>query len=283
MKEILVPCDFSLPALNAFRLAIDFARGSNGTIHVLNIVELPVFQDPMMLPTLNFEEQFINDLKKNAELQFEKLKKEYASDAVKFVTKIELGSVYPEILNYISQNPIDQVVMGSHGASGFNELFIGSNAQKIVRKSPVPVLVTKGYFKGLVKSIVFPNSLHTEGQNDLVSKVKILQDFFDAHIHIVWINTPANFTADDITHQRLDSFAREFSFKNYSTHVFNHPQDEEGILRFAEFIQGDIIAMGTHSRKGFAHIVNGSLAEDVVNHTNKLVWTYTMRNEAADN
>jgi nucleotide-binding universal stress UspA family protein len=282
MKEILVPCDFSLPALNAFRLAIDLVRRSDGTIHLLNVIELPVFQDPMMLPVLNFEEQFINDLKKNAELQFAKLKKDYANDGVKLVTRIELGRAYPEILNYISQNPIDQVVMGSHGASGFNELFIGSNAQKIVRKSPVPVLVTKGYFKGPVKNIVFPNSLHTEGQDDLVSKVKMLQEFFDAHIHIVWINTPANFTADNITHERLESFATEFSFKNYSTHVFNHPQDEQGILQFAKFIQGDIIAMGTHSRQGFAHIVNGSLAEDVVNHTDKLVWTYSMRNKPVE-
>ena len=46
--------------------------------------------------------------------------------------------------------------------------------------------------------------------------------------------------------------------------------------------KGDLIAMGTHGRKGVAHLVIGSIAEDVVNHNKGLVWTYSLQHESAE-
>jgi nucleotide-binding universal stress UspA family protein len=169
--------------------------------------------------------------------------------------------------------------MGSHGASGAREVFIGSNAEKMVRNSTVPVLVVKEYYRGPIKNIVFPNTLNTENQEDLVMKVKALQYFFKSQLHLVWINTPLNFTPDTLTIERLEGFAKRFMLKDYTINVFNHTDEERGILEFTNSIQGDLIAMGTHGRKGISHLVNGSLAEDVVNHTKGLVWTYSLQNE----
>lgn len=172
--------------------------------------------------------------------------------------------------------------MGSHGASGLREFFIGSNAEKIVRNSSIPVLVLKDYFKGPIKNIVFPNTLETEKQEDLTMKVKALQNFFKAQLHIVWINTPLNFTSDTITYERLNAFAKRFMLKDYTINIFNHPDEEKGILEFTRSVKGNLIAMGTHGRKGIAHLLNGSLAEDVVNHTKSLIWTYSLKNESAE-
>jgi nucleotide-binding universal stress UspA family protein len=280
MKRILVPCDFSKPAELAFQLALDIAQRSGGTVHLLNIIEFPIFQDPMMMPVLNLEEQFLKELREMAESRFKTLITEKGRTSVPMLTDVQLGVVCPVILEYIQEKSIDIVVMGSHGASGLNEFFIGSNAQKIVQKAIVPVLILKNLQPSPIRNIVFPNTLELDHQDDLTMKVKSLQDFFDAHIHIVWINTPLNFTADSITNRRLDSFAKKFQFRDYTTHIFNHPREEEGIQEFTRIVQGDLIAMGTHGRKGLSHIVNGSLAEDVVNHTDKMVWTYTLRNEA---
>jgi K+-sensing histidine kinase KdpD len=108
-------------------------------------------------------------------------------------------------------------------------------------------------------------------------KVKALQHFFKAHLHIVWINTPLNFSPDTNTFARLNAFAKRFTLKDYTVSVFNHTDEEMGILEFARLVKGDLIAMGTRGRKGIAHLVNGSLAEDVVNHSNSLVWTCGMQ------
>jgi nucleotide-binding universal stress UspA family protein len=228
------------------------------------------------------EASIIHELDKKAEKGFNELTRQYMTEGVKVVTKLEFGTTSKAILQYIVEENIDFVVMGSHGASGLKEFFIGSNAEKIVRSSPVPVLVVKNYFNGNVTNIVFPNTLEMEHQEDLVMKVKALQDLFHAKLHIVYINTSLNFTSDTVTLSRLQAFASRFMIKDYTINVFNHKDEEEGIKHFARKVNAELIAMGTHGRQGIARLVNGSLAEDVTNHSDSLVWTYTLKNEPVE-
>jgi nucleotide-binding universal stress UspA family protein len=279
MKKILVPCDFSKPAVSAFRFALDIAAKSNGTVHLLNVIELPVLHDTVLMPVLSFEEQLMKELRNKGENEFRKMEAKYAGEGANVVSKIDFGIPTKKILDYAVEHAIDVIVMGSHGASGFKEFLIGSNAEKVVRKSTIPVLVIKEYRKDPIKNIVFPNTLETEHQEELVMKVKSLQHFFNATLNIVWINTPLNFSSDTITYDRLHSFAKRFMLKDYTINIFNHPNEEEGIIRFTQMIKGDLIAMGTHGRKGISHLMLGSLAEDVVNHTDNLIWTYSLKNE----
>lgn len=279
MKNILVPCDFSKPAINAFRFALDIAAKSNGTVHLLNIVELPVLHDTVLMPVLSFEQQLLKELQEKGTKEFEKIKTKYAVEDAKVISKVDFGVPTRMILDYVSTHSIDIIVMGSHGASGFKEFLIGSNAEKVVRNSTVPVLVIKDYRKGPIRSIVFPNTLETEHQEELVLKVKALQSFFNATLHIVWINTPLNFASDTVTQDRLKGFAKRYMLKDYTINIFNHTNEEEGIIKFTQMIQGDLIAMGTHGRKGISHLMLGSLAEDVVNHTESIIWTYSLKNE----
>ena len=282
MKTILIPCDFSKPAISAYRFALDVAGQSKGTIHLLHVIELPVLHDTVLMPVLNFEQALLTELREKAEAEFEKLAAKYNYGEAKVLFKVEFGPISKTILQYINEQPIDLVIMGSHGASGLREIFVGSNAEKIVRNSSAPVLVLKNYKKGPVNNIVFPNTLETEKQEDLVMKVKALQDFFKAKLHIVFINTPLNFTSDEITYDRLNRFAKRFLLKDYTVNVFNSRDEEDGIQHFARFVKGDLIAMGTNSRKGWARVVNGSLTEDIVNHTASAVWTYSLANRTVE-
>jgi len=150
-----------------------------------------------------------------------------------------------------------------------------------VRQSPVPVLVVKEYYQRPIRNIVFPSHLDMDDQDGLISKVKQLQNFFKAKLHIVWINTPAGFIVDTKTHERLERFAKRYMFTDFTINIFNHVSTEEGILGFADMINADMIAMGTHSHTGLSHLTNGSVAEDVVNHSKRLIWTYTLKNELA--
>ena len=280
MKKILVPCDFSEQAINAFRFAIDIARQSNGEVHLVHVIELPVLHDTVLMPVLSFEEALFEELREKAEKQFKKLETKYNDDSITIKSKVVFGATSRMVLDYIEENKIDLVVMGTHGASGVREFVIGSNAEKIVRRAPVPVLAVKKYVKGSsIKDIVFPNTLHTEVQEDLVMKVKALQNLFKANIHIVWINTPNNFTRDSVTTARLKAFAKRFMFKDFTIHVYNDPYEETGVINFAHELKADMIAIGTHGRKGLAHLLSGSVAEDLVNHVDCPIWTYTIKKE----
>jgi nucleotide-binding universal stress UspA family protein len=273
MKKILVPFDFSETATNALRFAIDVANQSNGEILLLHIVELPVMYDTLLMPSLSFEEVYIKDMKENAEKEFKKVKAKWAKDGPKLNWHIDFGATSATINNFAKTKKADLIVMGTKGATGLQEVMVGSNTERVVRTSSIPVIAIKKNFKGIIKSIVFPNSLNEEAE-ELAKKIKALQDFFKAKLHIVYINTPANFMRDIETHQLLNGFVKRYMFKDFEIHIYNDLDQETGLTNFVKEVKGDMVAMGTHGRRGLAHLMSGSIAEDVVNHIECPIWTF---------
>src|SRR6187551_2533755 len=120
MKKILVPCDFSEPAVDAFRFALDVAAQSNGTVHLFYVGELPVIND--------LEENVVREVHDSTAKKFNTITTEFFREGVTVITNVDFGTPSRKILDYITEQSIDLVVMGSHGASGLHEMFIGSNA-----------------------------------------------------------------------------------------------------------------------------------------------------------
>lgn len=271
MNRILVPCDFSPQAVSAVKMASEIASQAGSELHLINVVEVPVMHDTMLMPMLSFEEQTINELRENALNQFDKIKASLGSQTV--IAEVMYGSPAVMITEYIRDRDISLVVMGTKGASGLKEFLIGSNAEKIVRGARCPVItVRKEVSPRTIRNIVFPNSLEPE-QEKLVSRLKQLQQMLKATVHIVWINTPANFTPDNITLVKLKDFALRNAMTNFTLNIYNDLEEKTGVINFARHKDADMIAMGTHGRKGLSHLLVGSIAEDVVNHVEIPIWT----------
>ena len=274
MKRILVPCDFSDPAVQAFKFAVDIAKESNGEVMLLNVVELPVMHESVLMPALSFEEAFIKDMKAHAEKNFKKMKDMWAKEGTKVSSFVEFGGATPTIREFISTKKIDLIIMGTHGVSGLKEFFVGSNTEKIVRTSNVPVISIKGSVKySSIKNIVFPNTLDID-QEELTLKVKALQHFFKASLHVLYVNTPSTFRRDSDVKMEMKAFAKRFLLKNYTLTIFNDYSEEEGLRNFIAETKSDMVAMATHGRRGINHLMSGSIAEDVVNHLTCPIWTY---------
>jgi nucleotide-binding universal stress UspA family protein len=64
----------------------------------------------------------------------------------------------------------------------------------------------------------------------------------------------------------MKAFSKRYKLKDFTNHVFNDLNEWEGIINFTDIIKGDLIAMGTHGRKGVARLLNGSKTEAVVNY-----------------
>ncbi len=273
MKKILVPCDFSDPAVQAFKFAVEIARKSKGEILLLHVIELPVLYDSAAV--LSFEENFLKDRKANAEKNFNKMKEKWAKNGPKINTVIEYGGAVTVIKRFLDESKIDLVVLGTSGATGLKEFTIGSNAEKIVRTSPVPVIAIKKV-PTAIKEIVFPTRPDLD-QEEITMKVKNLQDFFDARLHIVFINTPGMFKRDAETKVSLQAYVKRFMLKNYTLNIYNDVSEEDGIASFAKDVKADMIALRTHGRRGIARLASGSIAEDIVNHINCPIWTYKIK------
>ena len=274
MKNIIVPTDFSDQAADALKFAVDMAKQSNGEIWLAHVVELPMSADPMITTSLYVDDSIVKDSIARAQKGFDKLTSKHRASGVKINTSVEFGSPTMAILNMIEEKKADGVVMGTKGASGLKEVFIGSNTEKIVRGSKVPVIsIPRSAKIGSIKNIVFPNSLR-EGNEKLILAVKDLQNFFKATLHVVFVNTPALFKRDYETIGRLNTYAKRYMLKNFELHVYNDISEQEGTMNFAQDIDADMIALGTHGRHGIAHLFSGSIAEDLVNHVQCPLWTY---------
>jgi nucleotide-binding universal stress UspA family protein len=274
MKKILVPCDFSDPAVQAFKMAVEIANQSNGEVILLNVIELPVMHESVLMPTLSFEEAFIKDMKAHAEKNFAKMKEKWAKEGPKVTSFIEFGGTTPAIRDFVKGKNVDLILMGTHGASGVREFFIGSNTEKIVRTAGVPVMAIKKQVKlSSIKNIVFPTT-GDMSQEELASGVKALQNFFKATLHVLFVNTPSSFSRDMEIKPQLKAFAKRFMLKDYTLNVWNDYSEEEGLKNFVYETKADLVAMATHGRRGLNHLMSGSIAEDAVNHINCPIWTY---------
>jgi hypothetical protein len=180
------------------------------------------------------------------------------------------------IRQQIDLQKYDLVVMGTHGATGLKEYFVGSNTEKIVRFSTVPVFsIRKSIVVEKVKNMVFATTLDLN-QNDLIKKVTQLQEFFSAMLHILVVNTPNNFRRDKELREALENYALHYKLSNYTLNMRNDAFEMDGILSFALETKSDIIAMATHGHRGLFHLLAGSIAEDVVNHGTCPIWTYSI-------
>ncbi|GHN02669.1 universal stress protein UspA [Cytophagales bacterium WSM2-2] len=276
MKRILVPCDFTTTALNAFRFACEMASQTKSEIFVLYVVELPHIYSPLPVPVHAYESAFLGTIKEKVNKQFEKMKKS-AGKKLKIHFNVESGSVLSATTRFASKKRIDLIVMGTHGSSGIREYMIGSNAEKIVRTSAVPVIAVKKMMKPSgIKDILFPTDLGPV-QKDFLIKLKSLQERLKATIHILYVNTPANFSADLATGENLTAFVKENNLRNYTINIFNDLSEARGITHFASIFKNKMIAMATHGRTPLGHLLMGSIAENIVNHIDCPIWTYTQR------
>ena len=157
MKKIIVPIDFSEYSEYALEAAAILAKKNNAEIFALHMLEMSnaVFtatgenQQPKMLFYLRLAEQKFQEF----------LTKDYL-EGIKVTPIVKNFKVFSEVSEVAEEHGADLIVMGSHGVSGFTEVFVGSNTEKVVRHSNLPVLVIKQKPANLhFENVVFPSDL----------------------------------------------------------------------------------------------------------------------------
>ncbi|MFZ6001677.1 MAG: universal stress protein [Bacteroidota bacterium] len=281
MKTILVPTDFSKAANKAMDLATNLARPFGSTVlllHVLESVDEGSFNVEGEATAASTWEDKIFNLKmiQKAKRQLAQAEQQLINAGVKVKTLLRLGDAYHGIHSIINEQKVDLVVMGTSGTTGYEGMLIGSNTEKVVRRSACPVLsVNEKSAITPFKSIVWATALRDEDQV-LPPVLRRIMEQEGTTVNVVRINTPGWFIPDSIAKTKIADFAKRMKLKNYTVNVFNDLSEEEGLIHFATSIDADMIALSTHGRKGLAHLINGSIAEDVVNHAKRPVFTYVL-------
>jgi nucleotide-binding universal stress UspA family protein len=272
MKKILVPTDFSEEAENALKVAAQIAKKHGSEIYLLHMLEIPM-QD-IDAVTAHVEIPEVKFFMKMAHQKFEDIMNSDYLDDITVHEIVKPEASFNSVVDICHEHGADIIIMGSHGASGFKEMFVGSNAEKVVRMSDIPVLVIKNEHDDFsIDDFVFASDF----KNDSKETYRQATEFamaFGAKIHLLMVNTAGNFTTTKRANERINAFIEDYSFKNYSVNIYNDDSVEKGILNFSKDIDADLIGISTHGRQGIAHFFNGSISEDLVNHAKRPVITF---------
>ena len=282
MKKILVPTDFSKPAQIATEVAADVARRANAELILLHVVEEATGDsfnvEGQVATTGDWEDRiFTLKLIERGKKQMAKVLEDSKLAGVRVRQELRVGTPFHGMRTIITEQKVDLVVMGTAGQTKLEEMIIGSNTEKVVRHANCPVLTVHKKPSGAdFKNIVYATSMSKD--EEIFSRiVRRTQQLYDSTIHLVRINTPGNFQRDTVVKKYMQDFAKKLQLKNYTINVFNDLTEEEGIVYFADSINADMIAMATHGRTGFAHVLAGSIAEDVVSHSKRPVLTFVTK------
>jgi nucleotide-binding universal stress UspA family protein len=281
MKNILVPTDFSEQANYALDLAHQIALKTSAKIKLLHVLDLPggsSFDASGEIPQADEASQiFTIQLMKKTKEDINEILQNAKYKDILLEGDVAIGNPYVHISKVIAEQEMDLVVMGTQGASGLEEILVGSNTEKVVRRAKCPVITMKtAADANKIKNIVFASDFRDE-LSKLAAKLKDLQKLFNATLHIVSINTPNNFETDRHYKKAINAFIEKYKIEKYTVTVYSDEREEDGIIYFAEDIDADMIAIATHGRLGLSHLLSGSLAEDIVNHSRRPVWTYNIR------
>ena len=272
MNKILVPTDFSEQAGNALKVAAMIAKAQNAEIYLLHMMEIPLQQTDQGSAQSDIPETLF--FMKLAQKRFANLLAEDYLEGITVHETLKADITFNEIKDACKEFDIDLIVMGSHGASGLTEMFIGSNAEKVVRTSDVPVLVIKNEHTSFdVTDFVFASDFKNDNKETYKKAVKFAK-MFGSKIHLLLVITSTNLMTTYEAKTRIKDFIDGQDFDNYTTTIHNDHTVEHGILNFAEDINADLIGISTHGRQGISHFLNGSISEDLVNHAKRPVITF---------
>ncbi|NJB83711.1 universal stress protein [Wenyingzhuangia aestuarii] len=273
MKNIIIPVDFSKYAEYALKAAAKFAKKQNSTLILVHMLEMPTGysdHDSDYGKTIVF-------LIKYAEKKMQKfIEKDYLQD-VKIQVIIKHFALFPEIGDLAEEHNASLIIMGSHGISEHNDTFLGSNTEKVVRNSPIPVLVIKEE----LPSIDFKNSVFvSDFKMESVKAYQKAKNFFksiNVKPTLLFINKPdGGFVSTSEMNARFENFLMKAdgnldnldAFANYDDYTV-----ASGVRYFADENDISLISVATHGKSSLSKFFNKSISLDIANKSTRPVLT----------
>ncbi len=276
MKKIIVPVDFSEFSEYALKAAAKLAKKYNGEVLALHMLEMP----EILLTSGGEDPQKTIFFVKLAKQKFNDFLQKDFLKGIKVTPIVKHLKVFSEVNEEAKKYDADIIVMGSHGVSGAKEFFVGSNTEKVVRNAKIPVLVIKNDIADVNFDIIAMGCSFSEECIESYLKVTKMFNEIDTKLYLVHVNCPNDGfkSSVEIEKQVVNFFtkAERNLDKLKDVYYVSDYTVEDGIINGANKLGADLIVMPTHGRKGLAHFFQGSIGEDIANHSILPVMTLRM-------
>ncbi len=272
MKTIIVPIDFSAESFKGLKFAIPFAKKLDAEIEMVFVKkdEENVFQQDLdRLP-----EDKIRD-------KFETLIREYQpklnkGKSISYI--IKKGVIFKEVISQSEAHESSIIIMSTHGGSGFEEMFVGSNTFKIASSANRPVISVRKNIPSEINNIVLPLD-HTLETREKVPLTGIIAEKFNARVHVVTVSST---DLPDIRSKLNDyqsqvcTWLRKHHIE-YTTADLTGSNITDETIEYAEKVNADLISIMTEQEKSLANILLGSFAQQMINKSSIPVLTFPTR------
>lgn len=261
MKKIVVPIDFSQESLQAFHASLVMAKTIEAEIILLHVIKIKSF------PIFGGSPKPTEDIK-SIEDSFNELLSKTPSEGLTITYLIKIGSVHKEIIKYAEENEAYMIIMGTHGASGFEEFWAGSNAYKVVAGASCPVITMRGTFpSSTIKKIVLPIDL-SQPTREKVPFTAELAKYFGAEIYVLATCVDPM----DEFKNRLNIYITQVAgfLRNQGLTAHTDLVEGENIttmtIDYAININADLISIMTEQETALINTFIGPYAQQMVNH-----------------
>ncbi len=267
IKNILIPTDFSETANLAVAHGANMAHLFNAKMFLLHSVEPFTSINAPGEPSLIMEaESMYND----GVAQLKKVAAEITQKYNVDITTITVnGKPAAAISEAVKDNNIDIIVMGTHGASGFEEFFIGSNAHKVVNLATCPVISIQATSKNVgFSNIVAPISNSTHSRQKINNIIELASKY-NATVHLLGLletNDPVDAKKFDIKLESVEDMLKKATIKFTKKLVHGHNPAVEA-MKFSEEVNGDLIVIMTDHESDLTGMFLGTVAKQIVNHS----------------
>ncbi len=264
MKKIIVPIDFSPNACNALQYAINFANKIDAGIRITFIKKDKNYENQFLL------KEFVSSGISKAE---DFLKKIIANNQSllknPFEYRVRHGNIAEEITNEAKYNDAEMIIMGTHGASGFQEFWMGSNAFRVVSSSPCPVITVPDNYKiKKIETIVLPIDM-TVATREKVNFTAELAQKFQSKVLILGV-TEGNYPR---IVNKVKKYVSQVEKLLNSKKIANDSFQLSGkniadvIMDFSVGNKARLISIMTEQTPNIANAIMGTYAQQTVNHS----------------
>tara|TARA_R110001583_G_scaffold116003_1_gene266622 strand:- start:1210 stop:2058 length:849 start_codon:yes stop_codon:yes gene_type:complete len=245
MKRIILPTDFSDNAYNAIRYAVKLFKDVKCTFYLLHTYTPAIYQAEYVLHSPGqiglgdiYQENSLNQLN---ELK-KKVTSEFNNKNHTFMVHSAFNILVDEIVETAKKENADLVIMGTQGATGAKEIFIGTNTVHVIKRGCCPILAIPPNVEFEVpKEILFPTDFEIDYQKEQLNEIMDLSARFKSKINVMHVSS-----GYDLNDTQLKNKAKLDSLLGTTPHLFHEEPNQEimtAINTFQQKKQIDILAM----------------------------------------
>ncbi len=260
-NHILVPLDFSDQSFIALGQSYNLARLTKATLTLIHVIE-ESFHLPFFTPKSSDK-----GMEKKIQKELERIAQEtMTKSGVKVETMVARGKVYEEIQQAAKKLKCSFIVMGTNGGVGIKK-FIGSNALRVIRESPCPVVTIRGKkHRSGCKDIVLPLDV-TKETKEKVTKAIEIAGLFGSVIHLVSVfTTDDEYIVNKLKRQmeQVHEFIKEHNVPSTIEYIQGSDVPED-IVKYSKKIKADLILIMTQQEMNWTNMFIDSEAQEIIN------------------